>query len=139
MTLFEHDYSDHTQSPDFRHGDERPCNTSGNPTFYAVIEARTTRRSFLLSSLAALATELHGPKAIASQIQSHSRGLLGFSAVAVNRDDKVVVPPGYKVQVLAPWGSPINGMSPPTGRARSLRPTRLCRSGAIMTASISFR
>ena len=41
MSSYEHDYADHTQSPDYAHGDERPSNSSGNPTFYDVVDARS--------------------------------------------------------------------------------------------------
>lgn len=46
MSAYEHDHSDHTQSPDYAHGDERPSNASANPTFYDIVEARSTRRGF---------------------------------------------------------------------------------------------
>jgi hypothetical protein len=114
MSTYEHDYADHTQSPDFAHGDERPSNTSLNPTFYDVVDARTSRRGFLLGSLAALATGLYGSTSLTrpAVAEESASKLLGFTAVPVSQDDKVVVPAGYKVQVLAPWGTPINGTSP---------------------------
>jgi hypothetical protein len=116
MSAYENDYPDYTQSPDYSHGDERPSNTSANPTFYDVVEARTSRRSFILGSLAAVATGLYGIPAITSRAalagSTASSGLLGFTAVPISQEDQVVVPSGYKVQVLAPWGTPINGASP---------------------------
>lgn len=116
MSAYEHDYSDHTQSPDYAHGDERPSNASANPTFYDVVEARSTRRGFLLGSLAALATGLYGVPAVTSRAalaaSTAAAGLLGFKPVPVSQEDKVMVPEGYKVQVLAPWGTPLNGASP---------------------------
>ena len=116
MSSYEHDYPDHTQSPDYAHGDERPSNTSANPTFYDVIEARTSRRGFIMGSLAALATGLYGVPAVTSKsalaASTAASGLLGFKPVPVSKDDKVVVPEGYKVQVLAPWGTPITSTAP---------------------------
>jgi hypothetical protein len=35
--------------------------------------------------------------------------LPGFRAVPVSKDDTVVIPEGYKVEVLAPRGTPITG------------------------------
>jgi hypothetical protein len=116
MSPYEHDYPDYTQSPDHAHGDERPSNTSANPTFYDVIDARTSRRGFVLGSLAALATGLYGLPAVTSRASlaasTAASGLLGFAPVPVSKEDTVVVPEGYKVQVFAPWGTPINGKSP---------------------------
>jgi secreted PhoX family phosphatase len=116
MSPFEQDYPDHTRSPDYAHGDERPSNASANPTFYDVVAARTSRRGFVLGSLAALATGLYGVPAVTSKAalagSTSASGLLGFTAVPVSQEDTVVVPPGYKVQVFAPWGTPINGSAP---------------------------
>jgi len=116
MSPYEHDYSDHRQAPDFEHGDERPSNTSANPTFYDVVDARTSRRGFILGSLAALATGLYAAPAVTSKAalasSTATSGLLGFKPVPVSVEDTVIVPEGYKVQVLAPWGTPINGASP---------------------------
>ncbi len=115
MSSYEHDYADHTQSPDYAHGDERPSNISDNATFYDVVDARTSRRGFLIGGLAALATGLYGlplsSKSALAQSTSAS-ALLGFKPVPISKDDKVVVPEGYKVQVIAPWGTPINGTAP---------------------------
>lgn len=115
MARFEDDYADHTQSPDYAHGDERPSNSSANPTFYDVVEARASRRGFVLGSLAALATSLYGGSALTPRpaaAQSSGSGLLGFKPVPVSQADTVVVPEGYRVQVLAPWGTPINSTAP---------------------------
>ena len=116
MSTYEQDYPDHTRSPDYAHGDERPSNRSGNPDFYDVAAARASRRGFLLGSLAALATGLYGlPAATARSALANSTAtaaLLGFKPVAIGRDDKVVVPEGYKVQVLAPWGTPLSSTGP---------------------------
>ena len=38
MTDYERDYPDHTQTPGWEHGDEPPCNTSANPTFYDLVD-----------------------------------------------------------------------------------------------------
>lgn len=116
MSPYEHDYADHTQSPDFAHGDERPSNTSANPTFYDVVDARTSRRGFILGSLAAMAAGLYAAPVVSARRaladSTSASPLLGFKPVPIAVDDKVAVPEGYKVQVLAPWGTPINGTSP---------------------------
>jgi secreted PhoX family phosphatase len=115
MTDYEKDYPDFRVTPFHEHGDEVPSNRSSNPTFYDVVDARVSRRGFLIGGLAALATGLFGPgfgpRAALAQ-STASSGLLGFAAVPVSKMDEVVVPAGYRVQVLAPWGTPITGTLP---------------------------
>ena len=38
--------------------------------------------------------------------------VIGFTPVPVSTADTVTVPPGYKAQVLIPWGTPIDGKAP---------------------------
>jgi hypothetical protein len=110
MKDFERDYLDDPQAtPGFEHGDEIPSNFSANPTFYDIVEAaRASRRSFVFGGLAAVVgsgfvTAGLGTRAALAQTTS----LLGFAPVPLSKDDTVVVPAGYKVQVLAPWGTPL--------------------------------
>ncbi len=115
MKDYQNDYPDFRASPHHEHGDERPSNTSANPTFYDVIETRVARRGFLMGGMAAIATGIFGSsltgRAALAQTASPS-GLLGFTPVPVSLEDKVIVPAGYKVQVLAPWGTPVTGDMP---------------------------
>ncbi len=115
MKDFEQDYPNFRDTPFYEHGDEVPSNLSANPTMYDVIEARASRRGFLVGGLAAIATGvfgagLSGRAAMAST--TAASGLLGFTPVALSTEDKVVVPDGYNVQVLVPWGTPITGDMP---------------------------
>jgi len=115
MKDYEHDYPDHTQSPDWEHGDETPSNRSDNRTFYDVIEARASRRGFLVGGLAAAVTGMLGVGvstrgALASTTTGSA--LLGFTPVPVSEDDTVHVPAGYRVQPLGLWGDPISGDMP---------------------------
>jgi len=115
MSDYERDYPDYTQARGYEHGDEPPCNTSKNPNFYEVMDGHIKRRSFLMGGLAALSTGLFGSAlsgrgALAQSAAAQS--LLGFKAVPVSFDDNVVVPEGYKVQVLGAWGEPISGDMP---------------------------
>ncbi len=115
MKDFERDYPDHTVAPYYEHGDEPQCNTSDNLNFYEVMEAHVKRRSFMVGGLATISTGIFG-SALASKgalAQSASpTGLLGFTPVPVSYEDTVVVPEGYKVQVLGAWGEPITGDMP---------------------------
>ena len=111
MSQYEADYPDHTKTPGYSHGDEPPCNTSANPTLYDVIDARSSRRGILVGGLAAAVGGAFGA-GVARTAQAQARPLLGFKAIPVSEADSVVVPEGYKVQVLAPWGTPISGSMP---------------------------
>jgi secreted PhoX family phosphatase len=115
MRDFENDYPDFRNTPFHEHGDERPSNRSANPNFYDVLAARVARRSFMAGGLASVVGGLFGgalsPRAALAQDTAPS-ALLGFTSVPVSRDDTVVVPAGYKVQVFAPWGTPIRSDAP---------------------------
>jgi secreted PhoX family phosphatase len=115
MKDFERDYPDFRDTPFYEHGDERPSNRSQNPTFYEVMEAHVKRRGFLMGGMATIATGLFGAglggRAALAQTAAPS-GLLGFTPVPVSMEDTVVVPEGYSVQILAPWGTPITADAP---------------------------
>lgn len=64
---------------------------------------RLSRRTVLAGGLATAAASFFGPPAEAA---GRSR-LLGFPAVGPSTADAVVLPPGYRYQVLFPWGHPI--------------------------------
>jgi secreted PhoX family phosphatase len=113
MPGYEQDYPDYTLSPDWEHGDEVPSNRSDNPTFFDVIEARASRRGFLMGGLAAAITGMVGlGVSTRGALASTSSPLLGFSPVPVSEDDTIIVPEGYKTQILARWGDPISGDMP---------------------------
>ncbi|MFM8678702.1 MAG: alkaline phosphatase PhoX, partial [Alphaproteobacteria bacterium] len=111
MSAYENDYPDHTRTPGYTHGDEPPCNRSTNPTLYDVIDARASRRGILVGGLATAVGGLFGAGA-AAPAKAQAKPLLGFKAIPVSEADSVVVPEGYKVQVRAPWGTPITGTTP---------------------------
>lgn len=97
----------------YQHGDEPPCNTSDNRNFYAVMEARVGRRGVLVGGLAALVAGLVGGPLKARPANAQTRSsLLGFKPVPVSYQDKVVVPEGYRFQLLGPTGTPISGDMP---------------------------
>ncbi|MGZ8995395.1 MAG: PhoX family protein [Rhodospirillales bacterium] len=91
--------------------DEGASNPSGNPSLWDVLAARTSRRGVLVGGLAAAVTTMLAPRlgpALAAEAEKGD-GLLGFKAVPTSTADAVVVPEGYRVQVLAPWGTPLDG------------------------------
>ncbi len=95
-------------------GDEAPSNPSLNPSFEQILLARVSRRGALKGSLSASIAMMFGGigPALAANSPTSMTGRLGFSPVPVSDADSVVVPAGYRVQVLAPWGEPISGSFP---------------------------
>jgi uncharacterized protein len=68
------------------------------------------RRQILKAGLAGLAMTIPGwtqLSACAGFARAGDQPLLGFQAVPVNAEDKVVVPPGYRAQVLYRWGDAV--------------------------------
>lgn len=93
-------------------GDEGLNNTSGNPTLTEVLAARTSRRGVLAGGLATAVAVALAPGFAAparAEAKPAERSLLGFGPVPTSEADAVAVPEGYRVQVLAPWGTPLDG------------------------------
>lgn len=108
------------------YGDEPICNYSPNPRFTDIAEARMARRGVLAGGLAAALAGFIGaaPRDAAAQgAGGQGAGtapvLMGFRPVPVSTADAVAVPEGYSVQVLVPWGTPINGETPAFGPGNS--------------------
>ncbi|MGE0144599.1 MAG: PhoX family phosphatase [Planctomycetota bacterium] len=101
--------------------DERPegSNPSNNPRLIDLIDGNLSRRRILGGALGAAAavTFLGGAALTTSTATAADPGrgrrgrghgpLLGFTEVAPSDADDVVVPPGYLVDVLIPWGTPL--------------------------------
>lgn len=101
-------------------GDEPLSNLSANRNFDQVLQKRISRRSVLKGGLGASMALLFGGTAHAGIGAAASArpmvsaaagyaGKLGFTPVPISSADDVLVPPGYRTQVLAPWGTPLAG------------------------------
>ena len=101
--------------------DDEITNSSSNPSFDQVLQARLSRRSILrggMASTAALAgatslgaialTACGGSDAPAAA----TANLLSFSAVAKNTNDVVTVPAGYSAKVVNALGDPLFAGTP---------------------------
>ena len=98
-------------------------NTSPNPTFDSVLQARLSRRGLLRGSVGTVGTGLLGGLALAgcgggddnpavTPAPVPTETLLGFTAVAKSMMDVVTVPAGYTVSVLYALGDPLTAATP---------------------------
>jgi len=92
-------------------GDESLCNESANPTFASLVEQRLGRRAVMRGGLQAAVAVLTAGSLLGAGLSraAAAQPLLGFEAVPVSDADTLVVPPGYRAQVLLPWGEPLPG------------------------------
>lgn len=84
--------------------DQQP--TDLPPTFSELARVRVARRSVLAGGIAGAAVSFFGAAAPAAVARGND-GLLGFRGVGPSVADDVVVPRGYRAQVLFAWGDPI--------------------------------
>ncbi|HEX5806463.1 MAG TPA: PhoX family phosphatase [Macromonas sp.] len=104
-------------TPTAAHTPEEDTNTSDNPSFGQVLDARLNRRHVLQGVIgAAGATALgHTSLSWASAPTAQPQGFLkqlDFAAVPKSLADAVSVPPGYQVQVLYALGDPLTANTP---------------------------
>jgi len=85
-------------------------NRCPNPSIHDVSspERRQLLRGGLAGTLGGLLAPLSGVAALAGCASTSAAApLLGFKGVPVSTSDTVVVPEGYSVQVIAPWGDSV--------------------------------
>ena len=85
--------------------DVEVVNPSDNSTFAAVLEARLGRRPLLAGAAMGLAAAACAPLAEPRGSADHVG--VDFAPVAPSTDDTLVVPRGYRAQVLLRWGDPL--------------------------------
>ena len=91
----------------FDHDEDRGVNPSRNAVFADVAATRLSRREALAGGLGVAVTLALGlPGRVCGQ------ELMGFTAVPVSTDDRLVVPRGYSADVLYAWGDPISDGPP---------------------------
>ncbi|MFW6315506.1 MAG: PhoX family protein [Cyanobacteriota bacterium] len=94
---------------------DRDCNPSHNRSFSSIIDQQIRRRQVLKGSVALAVTSMFASpllSAVRPRAASAQNSLLGFKAVPISEADTIVVPEGYKAQVILPWGEPIAGDYP---------------------------
>ncbi|MDO8249497.1 MAG: PhoX family phosphatase [Rhodoferax sp.] len=112
-----------TQAIDFN---DENSNTSDNPSFDSVLQARLSRRGLLRGSVGTVGTTLLGGLALAGcgggsdalavvptpAPAAATETLLSFAAVAKTMADTVTVPAGYTASVLYALGDPLTAATP---------------------------
>jgi hypothetical protein len=95
--------------------DDIVSNFSDNPTLNEVAASRISRRSVLGGGVATAAFAAAGGigallRAVpaSAQLERAARSLLGFKGIAPSTADAVVVPKGYRAEVLIAWGDPVS-------------------------------
>jgi secreted PhoX family phosphatase len=103
--------------------DDADLNTSGNPSFNGVLDARLSRRAVLRGGMGTAATAVLGSWGLAACGGSDDPapapapapttiGALSFSAVAKSLADTVVVPTGYTATPIYALGDPLTAATP---------------------------
>ncbi|HSD52718.1 MAG TPA: PhoX family phosphatase [Burkholderiales bacterium] len=85
-------------------------NASDNPSIDDLIAVAVTRRQFLRAGVAGAIAGLPAAGLLggcAADAPAAQPAPLGFAAVPPSTADRVVVPPGYRTQVLYRWGDPV--------------------------------
>jgi hypothetical protein len=90
------------------YSNRKTINTSANPSFSEILEARISRRQMLKSAVAlavagGLPLQLGGCATGSLRRESS----LGFKGITVSTADTVRVPQGYSTSVLYRWGDPV--------------------------------
>ena len=90
---------------------EPTYNASDNACLDDILQMRMQRRQMLQGSLNVAAATLFS--SVPLSVLGHSpmdapTSKLGFKSIPVSTEDTVIVPPGYKAEVLFAWGDPIS-------------------------------
>jgi len=82
------------------------------PEFNRLIEAGLSRRGFIKGVGAASMVAFFAASPVARAVAAATQPLLGFQAVPASVADAIVVPPGYKAEVLIAWGDALFADAP---------------------------
>ena len=96
-------------------------NASGNRPFEDIMQHRISRRGAIGGGVAGAVAFFAGSSFSSGSVSANGLGgdNLGFTAIPPGTDDAVTLPDGYTGQVIAPWGDPIDGVSPPFNKDAS--------------------
>ncbi|GHB20281.1 PhoX family protein [Salinicola rhizosphaerae] len=92
--------------------DHRLHNQSTNTPFEEIVERHLSRRQILQGGLGLAAFSMMGGFGLGASglalAEEKTPLSLAFEAIQGSRTDAVVVPAGYRAQVLIPWGTPLS-------------------------------
>jgi len=90
--------------------DDIVSNPSNNESLAEVLRTRISRRRVLGGGLVTAAAAVFGGgiSTLVRATPALAAAPLGFSAISTSTDDTVVVPPGYRWEVLIAWGDPLS-------------------------------
>ncbi|MCY9837826.1 PhoX family protein [Aeromonas media] len=91
------------------------------PEFNRLIEAGLSRRGFLKGVGAASMVAFFAASPVARAVAAATQPLLGFQAVPASVADAIVVPPGYKAEVLIAWGDALFADAPAFSQSNDAR------------------
>ncbi|MBX3625202.1 MAG: PhoX family phosphatase [Rhizobacter sp.] len=102
------------------HADDADLNTSANPSFMTVLDARLSRRSLLRGGVGTAATAVLGSWSLAAcgggdddaPAAPAAITSLGFTAVPKSLADTVTVPAGYTASIIYALGDPLTATTP---------------------------
>lgn len=117
---------DRSVTPAASFHEEDDCNTSSNPTFESVLQARLGRRSMLRGAIGTATSAMFGSLSVAAcgggddpvttptttPSGATTVTSLAFAAVAKGLADTVTVPAGYTATVLYRCGDPLTSLVP---------------------------
>lgn len=97
---------------------DEDSNTSANPSFDTILQARLSRRGLLRAGVGTAGTVVLGSTGLAAcgggddPVAAPAATLLGFAPVAKSLADTVVVPAGYTASVIYALGDPLTAGTP---------------------------
>ncbi|MEN9373083.1 MAG: hypothetical protein RIR79_635 [Pseudomonadota bacterium] len=97
------------------HFNDENSNTSNNPTFDAILQARLDRRGVLRTGIVSMVGSTTLGIAACGGGSSNAAAAnvpLGFTAVSKSLADKVTVPAGYSAEVVIALGDPLTASTP---------------------------
>jgi secreted PhoX family phosphatase len=112
--------------------DHRSHNNSRNRPFAEVVDRHLSRRQILQGSLGLAAASMMGGFGLGGSLGAWAQDkkplALAFESVRGSRTDAIVVPAGYRAQVLIPWGTPLNGDAAEWHKSLAMTPQQQANS-----------
>lgn len=100
----------------FLDNDDFPCNPSQQTAFNELLATQLSRRTVLKTGVAGSTMAFFGlnvaAQAVAQTTDTKALATMSFKGVEASTGDKIIVPEGYRYQVISRWGDPLFAHSP---------------------------